>query len=113
MALFYGTGDNYTVQMAGPFGNVGSSGKITTVTLKAEDWKNGESPFFQTVEVAGISESSMVELQPDKEQTAALCSSGTALYMENDGGVVTAYAIGAKPDADLTLQVVLTEVVSA
>ena len=113
MALSYGNGNNYTVEMAGPFGSVGSSGKITTVTLKAADWKNGESPFFQTVEVPGISESSKVDIQPDKEQVAKLCVDGTMLYIENDRGVATAYAIGTKPNEDLVLQVTLTEVVSA
>ena len=56
MALDYGAGTGFTVRMEGPFGSVGSSGKITQITLPAENWKNGESPFFQTVEVAGISE---------------------------------------------------------
>ena len=113
MALSYGNGDNYTVQMEGPFGSVGSSGKITTVTLTAAGWKNAESPFFQTVEIAGISESSVVMILPDKEQVAKFCVDGTALHIENDSGVTTAYAIGTKPNEDLVLQVTLTEVVSA
>lgn len=113
MALNYGERNNYSVQMAGPFGSVGSSGKITTVTMPTAAWKNAESPFFQTVEIAGISESSLVQLQPTKEQVAKLCVDGTALHIENDSGITTAYAIGTKPDEDLVLQVTLTEVVSA
>ena len=113
MAYFYGGASALTVQMEGPFGSIGSSGKITTVTLKTADWKNGESPFFQTVEVAGISESSLLDIQATKEQVAMLCSAGIALHMENDGGTATAYAIGNKPAEDLVLQVTLTEVVSA
>ena len=109
----YGMAQDYTVQLAGPFGSVGASGKITRITLPASAWKNAVSPFFQTVEVAGISESGRIDLQPDKEQTAKLCSAGTALQVENNGGVATAYAIGTKPDYDLTLQVTLMEVVSA
>ena len=113
MALDYGNGSSFSVQMAGPFGSVGSSGKITTVTLPASGWKNAESPFFQVVEIAGISESSLVQIQPDKELVAKFCVDGTALHIENDSGVTTAYAIGTKPDMDLVLQVTLTEVVSA
>lgn len=109
----YGESSNLTVRMAGPYGSVGSSGKITTVTLPAANWKNAASPFFQTVEIAGISESSMVQIQPDKEQVAKFCVDGTALHIENDSGVTTAYAIGTKPNEDLVLQVTLTEVVSA
>ena len=109
----YGEGGNLTVRMAGPFGSVGSSGKITTVMLLATAWKNAESPFFQPVEISGLSESSMVMIQPSKEQMAKLYIDGTALHIENDSGVTTAYAIGTKPNEDLVLQVTLTEVVSA
>ena len=113
MALDYGAGTGFTVRMEGPFGSVGSSGKISTITLPAANWKNAESPFFQTVEVAGISESSKIDIQPNKEQVAQFCVDGTMLHIENDGGIATAYAIGTKPGEDLKLQVTLTEVVSA
>lgn len=111
--LNYGESTGLTVRMEGPYGSVGSSGKITTVTLPAANWKNAASPFFQTVEIAGVSESSMVMIQPDKEQIAKFCVDGTALHIENNSGVTTAYAIGTKPNEDLVLQVTLTEVVSA
>jgi hypothetical protein len=111
--LNYGASNGLVVRMEGPFGSVGSSGKITTVTLPAANWKNAESPFFQVVEIAGISESSLVQIQPDKELVAKFCVDGTALHIENDSGVTTAYAIGTKPNEDLVLQVTLTEVVSA
>lgn len=113
MALNYGENSGLNVRMEGPFGSVGSSGKITTVTLPAANWKNAASPFFQTVEIAGISESSMVMILPDKDQVAKFCADGTALHIENNSGVTTAYAIGIKPNEDLVLQVTLTEVVSA
>lgn len=113
MALDYGAGTGFTVRMEGPFGSVGSSGKISTITLPAANWKNAESPFFQTVEVAGISESSKIDIQPNKEQVAQFCVDGTMLHIENDGGIATAYAIGTKPAEDLVLQVTLTEVVIA
>ena len=113
MALDYGAGTGFTVRMEGPFGSVGSSGKITQITLPAASWKNGESPFFQVVEVAGISEASRIDIQPSKEQAAQFCVDGTMLHIENDGGITTAYAIGTKPGEDLVLQVTLTEVVSA
>ena len=113
MVNSYGNSTGYTVQMAGPFGSVGSSGKIGQISLKAADWKNAVSPYFQTVEVPGISESSMVDIQATKEQIQQLCENGTAIHIENDGGIATAWAIGRKPTEDLTFQVTLTEVVSA
>ena len=113
MANFYGGANSFSVQMDGPFGNVSSSSKITEISLPAVDWKNAVSPFFQTVEVQGISANSMVEIQANKEQVAQLCIDGTAIYIENDRGVATAYAIGTKPEYDLLLQVMVREVVSA
>lgn len=113
MALDYGTSSNYSVRMAGPFGSVGSSGKITHITLPVANWKNAESPFFQAVEISGISESSMVDIQATKEQIKQFCSDGISLHIENDRGNTTAYAIGTKPTEDIELQVTLTEVVSA
>ena len=113
MGVFYGGASALTVQLEGPFGSVGSSGKITQVLLMAANWKNGESPFFQTVEVAGVSESSLINIQATGEQVAKLSSDGIALQLENDAGIVTAWAIGSKPAEDLTLQITLTEVVSA
>lgn len=113
MANSYGTSEGYTVQMAGPFGSVQSPGKISTITLRPEEWKNAESPFFQVVAIEGISESSMVEIQASKEQSVKLCADGTAICIENDGGVATAYAIGTKPTEELVLQVILTEVLIA
>lgn len=113
MANNYGATNSYTVQMAGPFGSVGSSGKIGQISLPAAGWKNAVSPFFQVVEVPGISESSMVEIQATKEQIQKLCANGTAIHIENDSGIATAWAIGTKPAEDLAFQVTLTEVVSA
>ena len=113
MAVSYGKSTSLEVKLEGPFGSVGSSVKLAAVTLPAANWKNGESPYFQIVEITGFSETSMVELQPDKEQITRLCEAGTALQIENDGGSVIAYAIGTKPAEDMTLQVTLTEVISA
>ena len=42
----YGTSSSYEVQMEGPFGSVGSSGKITQISLPAANWKNAERRIF-------------------------------------------------------------------
>lgn len=109
----YGTRPGYTVHMAGPFGSVGLASKITQITLPAANWKNAVSPFFQTVEISGISESSKVEIDATYDQIQKLCKDGTAIQIENDGGVTVAWAIGTLPAEDLVLQVTLSEVVSA
>lgn len=107
----YGNAAGLTAVLEGPFGSAGSGAKLTQVHLPADSWKNAESPYFQTVEVEGISLNTMVTIQPDRDLIAALGTNGTAIQIVNDGGVTTAYAIGSKPADDLTAQVTLLEVV--
>ena len=111
MAQQYGTGSNISVQMAGPFGSVaGTSVKLTTITLPASAWKGAESPYSQVVTVEGVSVNSMVDLQPSIEQLEIFHGKDLAFSTENDGGVVTVYAIGDKPANDYTIQATIVEV---
>lgn len=113
MALDYGTGGNYSVTMAGPFaGGGGTSAKLTEITLLADSWKGGESPYYQVVEVEGVSVNSMVDLQPSVEQLEIFHEMDVAFTTENDGGVVTVYAIGDKPANDYTIQATIMEVIA-
>lgn len=112
MAAGFGNNENITVELEGPFGSNGSMVKLTQVVLPAENWKGGESPYFQVVQVEGISVSSKVDLQPTAAQLEAFRAMELALTTENDGGVVTVYAIGDCPDTDFTIQATLTEVVA-
>lgn len=113
MALAYGTGGNITVKMAGPFsGGGGSSVKLTEITLPAANWKGAESPYSQVVTVEGVSVNSMVDLQPSVEQLEIFHDKDIAFSTENDGGVVTVYAIGDRPTNDYTIQATITEVVA-
>ena len=107
----YGNAAGLTAVLAGPFGSAGTVAKLTQVDLPAAGWKGAISPYFQNVVIDGISASSMVTIQADLDQIAHLGENGTALYIENDGGVTTAYAVGSKPTVDLTVQVCLLEVV--
>lgn len=107
----YGKAAGLTVQLAGPFGSAGTVAKLTQVNLPAAGWKGAISPYFQNVVIDGISENAMVTMQPEGELIAYLGENGTALSIDNDGGITTAYAIGEKPTIDLTVQVCLLEVV--
>lgn len=111
MALDYGTANGISVKMGGPYASGGGfSVKMSSVTLYADAWKNSESPYFQNVVIEGISASSMVNIQADRDQIARLGTNGTAVHIDNDGGMATAYAVGVKPAEDMILQVSLTEV---
>lgn len=109
MTQQYGAGGEIRVTLAGPFGGSGAAQRLKELTLPAGNWKGAVSPYSQTVAVKGISLSSRVDLLPE---AALLQQLHCLLTAENDGGIVTVYAIGAKPAGDITLQAALTEVVA-
>lgn len=90
----------------------GSSVFISAVQLPAANWVGTESPYSQVVTIPGVTANSQVDLTPSAEQLSIFHNKDLALVAENDGGVVTVYAIGQKPENDYTMQVTVTEVVS-
>lgn len=108
----YGNAAGLTAVLAGPFGSTPATVKLTGITLPAANWKGAISPFFQVVDVAGISMNSMVDLQLSAEQLEAFRDLDIAFTAVNDGGVVTVYAIGDKPDRDYTMQATILEVIA-
>ena len=84
--------------------------KISETTLWASEWVGTSSPYSQIVSVRGVTANSQVDLTPSVEQLAIFHEKDLAFVTENDGGEVTVYAIGQKPENDYTMQVTLTEV---
>lgn len=116
MGVGFGTGTSFTAELDGPFvsgggGGSGGGGKLVSVAIPAAGWKNAVSPYMQAVTVDGVSLNSKVDLLADAEQAGKL--KRTALLAVNNSGTVTVYAIGDKPDSDLNLQAVLTDVVKS
>ena len=87
-----------------------SKATIGEVTLLADGWHGDGYLYCQEVEVAGVTENSQVDLTPSLEQLAIFYEKDLTFVTENDGGVVTVYAIGQKPTNDYTIQVTITEV---
>lgn len=84
--------------------------KSATIALLANAWI-GDGTFTQVVTIDGATLNSKIDLQPDSIVLNQLISDGvSALYIENNNGVFTAYAVGAKPTSDLNIQVTVTEV---
>ena len=84
--------------------------KKTTVTLST-NWTGNASPYTQTVTISGTTANSKVDLQPDATAIAQMADDGTvALYIANDNGTLSAYAVGEKPTVELTIQATITEV---
>ena len=86
--------------------------KSTSVTLPTANWVGSISPYSQVVTMNGITEISRIDLQPTPDQLAYLQDEEVSLLTTNENGVVTVYAIGTKPTTDLTMQVMITEVIS-
>lgn len=83
---------------------------VVSVELDADSWVGTESPYSQTLDGTVLG-TYKVDLQPDATTIAQLIEDGvSALYIENDNGTLTAYAIGEKPTVDLTIQATQEEV---
>ena len=84
--------------------------KISDVTLLANGWVGSSSPYSQVVTVSGVTANSQVDLTPSVEQLMIFYEKDLAFVAENEGGIVTVYAIGQKPQNDYTIQATITEV---
>lgn len=83
---------------------------IKQLSLPAASW-TGSGPYTQTVTITGITVNSKVDIQMDATALGVLIDSGTsAIWIENNNGTLTAKALGEKPNANLSVQVTITEV---
>ena len=80
------------------------------ITLLSSGWKGSGNLYSQVVSIDGVTERSQVNLTPSVEQLVVFYEKDLTFVTENDGGVVTVYAIGQKPTNDYTIQVTITEV---
>lgn len=87
-----------------------ATAKISEVTLLASAWEGEENLYSQVVAIEGVTENSQVDITPNVEQLVIFYEKDLTFVTENDGGVVTVYAIGQKPANDYTIQVTITEV---
>ena len=84
--------------------------KYTSLTIPTTGWR-GSGPWTRTVSITGGTASSMIDIQSSEAVIKTMIESGTtALFIKNDSGVFTLVAIGAIPNAAITLQVSITEV---
>ena len=87
--------------------------KYTSLTIPTTGW-SGSGPWTRTVSITGGTASSMVDIQSSEAVINTMIESGTtALFIKNNNGVFTLVAIGAIPNAAITLQVSITEVTPA
>lgn len=80
------------------------------VTLLASAWVANEDTYSQVVDVPGVTANTKIDLQPTPEQLEEFHYKVLAFVAENDGGTVTVFAVGDKPENDHTIQITKTEV---
>lgn len=85
---------------------------ISSVSLPSSAWSGSGSTYTQEVTINGITERSIINLQPSPEQLVELQDAEIALMIVNNNGIATAYAMNYKPTKDYEMQVLITEVVN-
>jgi hypothetical protein len=81
--------------------------KIVNLVLKASNWVGSKSPYYQPVELGGVTSNSKVDLQLCYD---VLMSDITVSFIAaNDNGSVKIYAVGDLPKQDYTIQATITE----
>lgn len=89
---------------------VASIGALGTVTL-GTTW-TGSDPYTSTVTVTGctVTEKTLVNILPDSAVVEQMQEDGiTEIYITNNGGTLTATAVGGAPTQAITLNVLCTE----
>lgn len=88
----------------------GPTAKLS-LTLAAASWAGSASPYTQGVTITGGTATSQADIQADATAIQQMLDDGTnAIYIANNNGTFTAYAVGEKPTADLSVQVTVYEV---
>ena len=90
--------------------DTGSKATIGTAELLSDKWVGSDNLYHQVVSIDGVTENSQVDLTPSVEQLAIFYEKDLTFVTENEGGTVTVYAIGQKPENDYEIQVTITEV---
>lgn len=90
-----------------------STYRATTITLLKADWTESKEGtyYLQPVTIPETTANSKVDLQPTPEQLVMLMDEEITMYVANDEGKLTAYAIGDIPSEDITIKVLISEVV--
>lgn len=108
---FSGTEKEWLDSLHGGGGSVGVAARIAEIDLPSSGWvREDEHLYSQVVNIEGATENSQVDITPSVEQLVVFYEKDLTFVTENEGGVVTVYAIGQKPENDYTFQVTITEV---
>lgn len=84
--------------------------KVATINLLASDWVQDETNtnlYKQTITISEVTSIHKIDIQPNIDAFSAMTEAGSsALYIENNNGVITACSIGAALISNITIQVI-------
>lgn len=108
--LLKGDGNGGVTAAAAGTDYSGPKAKLS-LTLAAASWTGSASPYTQGVTITGGTATSQADIQADATAIQQMLDDGTnAIYIANNNGTFTAYAVGEKPTADLIVQVTVYDV---
>lgn len=99
-----------TLTVNGVTYKVASAVPVHDIILLSSAWTGSDNLYSQIVTVPGVTENSQINLTPSVEQMAVFYEKDITFVTENDGGVVTVYVIGQKPENDYTIPAYIVEV---
>ena len=84
--------------------------KVGTLSLSTS-WTAGTGVYTQAVTISGVTADDAIDLYPDATVIAQMVSDGvSALYIDNNNGVLTAVCVGAALTASVSVQYRVTKV---
>jgi hypothetical protein len=89
---------------------VDSNVRLNYIELFADRWIGNQSPYSQVVDIEGVTERSLINLQPSVEQLEIFYEKDILFTAVNEDGVVTVVIIGDKPTRDYVIQVTIVDV---
>lgn len=107
-------GDGAMTQSAATYAiqNMQSKSKIYSITIPYASW-SGSGPYTQILTVLNATANSKIDMQADATTIDTIIKGGYCIAIKNDNGVITAYAVGQRPVTNLTLQLIITEVIKS
>ena len=112
----YALAKKYTKAYVDQHGGGSSGGEVapgTAGTITIGSGWSGNGPYTQSVTASGymVSENTRVDLVGDSDAIAQMISDGVGqIYIVNDNGSLTAYAIGGQTTESITFQAIFSEV---
>ena len=106
------SGSTNPVTSGGVYTALGSvATKTASITIASSAW-SGSGPYTASVTISGYTATAntRVDITCPYSAISALADDGvTALYVENNSGTLTAYAVGAAPTANITVTATIYE----